>query len=137
MSTVPAVLILQGPLGPLYGQIAGHLMDAGGRVQRIQFSGNDVADWPHAGALDFDGTLADWPGFLDDRITPMGLNAVLLHGDRRPYHKAAIAWARAHGVAVWVTELGYLRPDWMILEQDGTAALSRFAQDPGLSLIHI
>ena len=130
MTGPASLLMLQGPLGPLYGQIAGHLMDAGGRVQRIQFSGNDVADWPHAGALDFAGPLTDWPGFLEDRITPMGLDAVLLHGDRRPYHKAAIAWARAHNIPVWVSELGYLRPDWMILEREGTAALSRFPQDP-------
>lgn len=126
MHSPPTVLMLQGPLGPLYGQVAGHMMAAGARVHRVQFSGNDVADWPHPKALDFYGLLDEWPAFLEHEVSRLGIDRILLHGDRRPYHKAAIAWARTHGIDVHVSELGYTRPDWMVLEREGISALSRF-----------
>ncbi|MFZ5964217.1 capsular biosynthesis protein [Thalassococcus sp. BH17M4-6] len=130
MTAAPTVLMLQGPLGPLYGQIAGHLRTAGCNVLRVQFSGNDVADWPHAGALEFTQPFSDWERFLDTTIAPLGVDVMLLHGDRRPYHRVATDWARRRGIAVFVSELGYMRPDWMILERDGVSALSRFPSDP-------
>lgn len=126
----PTVLMLQGPLGPLYGQIATCLLAAGGRVFRVNFSGNDVVDWPHPGALAFRGRIETWRQFLEDQIDPLGVEALLLHGDRRLYHREAIAWASARGIDVLVTELGYLRPDWMTLERGGGSTLSRFPNDP-------
>jgi capsular polysaccharide export protein len=128
-----SVLILQGPLGPFYGQIAGELAAGGAEVLRVNLSGNDVADWPRSApgrVLDFDGRLEDWTAFLDAEIAPHYPDVVLMHGDRRPYHKVAAGWAAARGMDVVLTELGYLRPDWMVLERDGTSALSRFPADP-------
>ncbi|HYM72838.1 MAG TPA: capsular biosynthesis protein [Stellaceae bacterium] len=54
----------------------------------------------------------------------------MLHGDRRPYHVVAGAAARARGITVLATDLGYLRPDWLTLEQDGMTRCSRFPRDP-------
>ncbi len=133
MSRALSVLILQGPLGPFYSQIAGYLAASGADVIRVNFSGNDVADWPRTvpgAALDFAGTPVEWPEFLDQKIAVYCPDVVLMHGDRRPYHKAAVGWARARGMDVLVTELGYLRPDWMTLERGGTSALSWFPNDP-------
>jgi capsular polysaccharide export protein len=53
-----------------------------------------------------------------------------LLGDRRPYHIAAGDAARARGATVWVADLGYLRPGWLTLEQDGTTGFSHFPREP-------
>lgn len=59
-----------------------------------------------------------------------GIEAVLMHSERRPYHLEAAAEARARGIAVLVTELGYLRPDWMTIELNGNSVDSLFPTDP-------
>ena len=58
----------------------------------------------------------------------------MLLGEQRPYHRAAIAAAQARGIAVTVTDFGYLRPDWIMLERDGMGAESRFPRDPAAIL---
>ncbi|MEO0763460.1 MAG: hypothetical protein AAFZ09_16920, partial [Pseudomonadota bacterium] len=92
-----AFLFLQGPLTRFYAQIAERLMAMGRRVVRVNFCGADAADWPHPGAIAYTGTPADWPAFLEQRIAPLGIATVVLHGDRRFYHRHAAAWARRHG----------------------------------------
>jgi capsular polysaccharide export protein len=65
--------------------------------------------------------------------TVMATHAVtdlVLLGDRRPYHITAAEAARARGAAVAITELGYVRPDWLTLEYDGMTGQSRFPRDP-------
>jgi capsular polysaccharide export protein len=52
-----------------------------------------------------------------------------MHGDRRPYHIIAAEEARARGIAVVATDLGYIRPDWITLEYDGMTTYSRFPRD--------
>jgi len=60
-----------------------------------------------------------------------GVDALLMHSERRPYHREAAAEARRRGIAVCVTELGYLRPDWMTIELNGNSVDSLFPVDPG------
>nr|WP_232372584.1 capsular biosynthesis protein [Acuticoccus mangrovi] len=53
-----------------------------------------------------------------------------MHSEQRPYHREAAAEARRLGVDVLVTELGYLRPDWMTLERYGNSVDSLVPTDP-------
>jgi capsular polysaccharide export protein len=55
---------------------------------------------------------------------------MVLLGEQRDHHVLAITAAHAAGVAVTVTDFGYLRPDWIILERDGMNRDSRFPRDP-------
>src|SRR5581483_7758974 len=55
---------------------------------------------------------------------------LVVHGDRRPYHLVAAEEARARGIPVLATDLGYVRPDWLTLEYDGMTSYSRFPRDP-------
>lgn len=59
-----------------------------------------------------------------------GIDAVVMHSERRPYHLEAAAEARARQIPVCVTELGYLRPDWMTIELNGNSVDSLFPTDP-------
>jgi capsular polysaccharide export protein len=81
-------------------------------------------------ATEFRGRFDEWSSFIAKQLEEWGVTDLLLLGDQRPYHVAAIKAARARGIAVLVTDLGYVRPDWLTLEQDGTTTASRFPRDP-------
>jgi capsular polysaccharide export protein len=119
-------LLLQGPLSPLYRRLAEALEREGHQVCRINLCFGDWLHWRRPGGLSYRGRPEDWPEFVTAVIRHRRITDVILHGDQRPYHKAAADVARAEGVRVIVTELGYLRPDWMTLELDGTSAGSHF-----------
>jgi capsular polysaccharide export protein len=83
------------------------------------------------GAVDFCGRAEEWPGFLEGLIAAAATSDVILFGDCRPLHRAAIAVARQRGLRVWVVEEGYLRPDWITFELDGVNGFSTLPRDPG------
>lgn len=126
-------LLLQGPPGPFFGRLAGELAGGGIRVDKINFHGGDELYYPDH-AVSYRGPADEWPGFCRHFLEQHGIDAVLLFGDCRPIHKAAIEQARALGVAVWVFEEGYLRPDYITLERHGVNGYSRMSRDPGFYL---
>lgn len=119
-------LFLQGPLSPLYRRLADVFEQRGHAVCRINLCFGDWLHWRRTGARNFRGRTEDWPAFVAGVLRERGVTDVVLHGDQRPYHAAAAAEARHAGARVIVTELGYMRPDWMTLELDGTGAASHF-----------
>lgn len=80
--------------------------------------------------MSYRGRKADWPAFVGRFMERHGIEAVLMHSERRPYHREAAAEARARGIDVLVTELGYLRPDFMTIERNGNSVDSLFPADP-------
>jgi capsular polysaccharide export protein len=122
-------LILQGPLSLLYRRLADRLAEDGHAVHRIHLCAGDALLWGRGGTW-YRGRIADWPGFVERTIAERGITDVLLHGERRLYHRIAASVARRMGVRVIVTELGYLRPGWLTVEADGTGAASRFPACP-------
>ncbi|WP_208999985.1 capsule biosynthesis protein [Roseibium hamelinense] len=74
--------------------------------------------------------MSDWPDFIQRFLDDKKITDLVLHGDQRIYHRAAVSAARERGVYVAVSELGYLRPGWMTLERDGLSTLSHFPKDP-------
>lgn len=130
MTRERAFLFLQGPLSCLYSEVASQLMSAGYPVFRVNFCGNDAVDWKHPGAFDFRDRPERWEPYIRKRIRDHGITDLIFHGDRRYYHLVAARVARAQGVDIAATELGYLRPDWMTLERGACSALSHFPVDP-------
>jgi capsular polysaccharide export protein len=118
------VLLLQGPVGPFFASVALALRKAGAKsVNKINFNGGDCLFYPRE-ATSFRGTLAEWPGFLDAYRRERGIEAFVLFGDCRPIHKAALKLAADHGIAVWVFEEGYVRPNYVTLERQGVNGFS-------------
>ncbi|WP_421993875.1 DUF6716 putative glycosyltransferase, partial [Roseococcus sp.] len=74
--------------------------------------------------------FADWPAFIAGYLARHAITDLVLLGEQRPYHRPAIAAARPLGIAVTVTDFGYLRPDWLAIERDGMNGESRFPRDP-------
>lgn len=131
--TAPAsrrFLFLQGPLSPLYARLANALEQAGGQISRINLNIGDQMDWRRTGAVNYRGRRDAWGTFIDGHIERHAITDMVLHGDQRFYHRIAADKARARGVRVIATELGYLRPDWMTIERDATSIGSHFPDDP-------
>ena len=124
------VLLLQGLMGPLFRLLGQGLIRAGHAVHKVNFNGGDRAFWRLPGGIDYRGTKADWPAALRGIIAEQRITDVMLFGDCRDYHLAATAVCRELDVKVHVFEEGYVRPDWVTMEEGGVNGQSRLPRDP-------
>lgn len=122
-------LFLQGPHGSYFARLGGALAALGHGVFRINLCGGDRLDWPDS-AVDFRGRLSAWPVFFDDFIVEHDITDVVLFGDCRPHHQSAHAMAKTRGLRVHVLEEGYIRPDYVTLEEGGVNGHSLMPRDP-------
>lgn len=124
------VLLLQGLMGPLFRRLGQVLRRDGYGVHKVNFNGGDRLFWRLPNGIDYRGRLEDWPATLRQIIVDRGITDVLLFGDCRPIHMAAIATCRDLHVPVHVFEEGYIRPDWVTLELGGVNGHSTLPRDP-------
>ena len=102
-------------------------------VRKINFNGGDKLFWGLSrGGIDYTGTEADWPKFLMKTICEGGITDVMLFGDCRPMHRAAVLVCRELNVPVHVFDEGYIRPDWVTFEHGGSERLFAVAARPGI-----
>jgi capsular polysaccharide export protein len=123
-------LFLQGLAGPFFNQLGDALAARDHAVHRVNFHGGDLVYWRRPGAVNYRGTLSDWPEFLERLIEARAVTDIILFGDCRPLHKEAIGVARQMHVQVHVFEEGYIRPDWVTLEVGGVNGHSSLPRDP-------
>ena len=121
-------LFLQGPHGSFFPRLGAALTAGGARVRRINLNGGDRATWPGGDA--FRGTTRAWPGHVARYMARHGVTDLIVFGDGRPMHAAAIVEAARAGVRVHVFEEGYIRPDWITLEREGVNGHSLLPRDP-------
>lgn len=124
-------LFLQGPISTFFDRLGRALIARGHSVHRINLHFGDQLFW-RLPATHFRGRFEDWRAFVAAQLDAHRVTDLVLHGDRRPYHIVAAEEARARGIAVIATDLGYVRPDWITLEYDGMTTYSRFPRDPAL-----
>lgn len=122
-------LFLQGPHGSYFARLGGALAARGHRVFRINLCGGDRHDWPGP-AVNYRGTIRNWPTFFDDFIVEHDVTDVILFGDCRPMHASAHGMAQLRGLRVHVLEEGYIRPDFVTLEEGGVNGHSPMPRDP-------
>ncbi len=125
------VLLLQGPMGPFFRHFAMDLERQGFMVHKINLNGGDAFFYRRRGAIPFTGSLDEWPDFLENMLAKLAIDRIYLFGDGRVYHFIARDLARRRGVRVFVFEEGYLRPDYITLEEEGVNGFSRINRDPG------
>ncbi|AHK71145.1 capsular biosynthesis protein [Gluconobacter oxydans] len=124
------ILLLQGLMGPFFRLIGRELRRRGYGVWKVNFNGGDRLFWRLPGGIDFTGRADEWPDALTRIIIEHDITDVVLFGDCRPLHSAAIAvCARLH-IPVHVFEEGYLRPDWVTFELGGVNGNSTLSRDP-------
>lgn len=123
-------LFLQGEPTSFYKRVGDGLSALGCKVTRINFCAGDQLFWHGRDTLNYRGPLSDWPDFFAGFLDSNNVTDLFLCGEQRSYHKVAIEIAQSRGIRVAVTDLGYLRPDWITLEKDGMNGSSRFPKDP-------
>ena len=123
------VLLLQGPVGPFFTRWAEDLRQAGAQVFKVNFNAGDWFYYPR-GAINYCGTMEDWPGWFDDLIHRLDIDVVHLFGDCRPIHLAASLVVSQYKIEIGVFEEGYVRPDYVTFERFGVNGYSRRSRDP-------
>ena len=124
------VMLLQGLMGPFFRKLGKGLIARGHKVFKVNFNGGDRAYWRLPNGIDYRGTLADWPDAFAGLLTKHQITDVILFGDCRDHHMGAVEICRARNVAIWVFEEGYIRPDWVTLENGGVNGHSLLPRDP-------
>lgn len=124
------LLLLQGPAGPFFARVARQLRAAGARITKVNFNGGEDLYYRGPEVVKFSQPLAQWPDFFERLLRERSIDGVVLFGDCRPLHRAAIERAGRLGVDVFVFEEGYLRPDFVTLEKGGVNGHSRMPRDP-------
>ncbi len=112
-------VFLQGMPSAFFRWVGDALEQDGHRVSRINLCAGDWLFWHNQHALNYRGSLADWPAFFSQWLHDTHITDVVLLGEQRKYHREAVDVAKAAGVRVWSTDFGYLRPDWITLEIKG------------------
>lgn len=128
-------LFLQGPHGPFFARLGRMLRASGAQVWRVGFNRGDRAFWPDtASYIGFKAKPDAWPAAFGTIVAEKAITDVVLYGDTRPIHAAAVASARALGLTVHVFEEGYLRPHWVTYERGGANGHSRLMQMPVVAM---
>ncbi|MCD8524017.1 MAG: capsular biosynthesis protein [Saccharospirillaceae bacterium] len=119
-----AVLFLQGPMGPFFKQLILALREQGVVAHKINFNGGDSWYSRGIGAVNFTGSVEQWPDFLRTYIRDHKINTVCVYGDCRLYHRIARQVTSAMDVGFYAFEEGYIRPNHLTFERDGVNGYS-------------
>lgn len=123
-------LLLQGPVGPYFARLAEDLRRGGATTTKVNFNSGDALFYRGSDVISFRDPMEKWPARAREIMVEKKIDAVFVFGDQRPIHIAAIKVARELGIAVWVFEEGYLRPNYVTVERDGVNGNSRMSRDP-------
>lgn len=102
----------------------------GHKVLKINFSSADWLFWMRRGAINFKRPFSQWESWLRAFLTREGVTDVLYYADQLPYHVTARNLAKELGVKAYAIEFGYLRPDWLTMEEEAMGAGSKFPRNP-------
>lgn len=115
-------MLLQGPIGYFFQDLANWLNEQGKTVYKLNFNAGDESYFPLAHA--YRDTHRAFPDFLADYLNKHRIQAIVCFGDTRPYHLEAKKIAQAAGIDFWAFEEGYFRPHYITLERNGVNAYS-------------
>ncbi|RZS33032.1 capsular polysaccharide export protein [Corticibacter populi] len=123
------VLLLQGPMGPFFSKLAQFLKRQDVEVGKVNFNGGDALFYRDLDAVAYTGRHEDLHDWLHEHIRQRGYEAIVLFGQCRPVHKVARGVAQELGLAAHIFEEGYIRPDYITLEESGVNAWSPLPRD--------
>ncbi len=123
------LLFLQGPLGSFFNKLAKCFSHCGYTTHRIHFNAGDRFYGGADNSVDYTGKPERWLPFIRSYLKNNNISAVFLMGDCRYYHHMTKIICAELGVAVYVFEEGYLRPNTITLERHGVNAFSALPLD--------
>jgi len=115
----PNVLLLQGPNGPFFKRFADEMTERGFNVWKVNFNGGDRFFYRREQSIDYSGSLVEWEAYLDRLIVNKEIGRIYVFGDCRSHHRVARKVAKRRGIRLFVFEEGYIRPNYITLEEHG------------------
>lgn len=123
-------LLLQGPMGPFFNDLASYLETLEREAVNVVFNGGDRFYCRRRNYLTYQQTPGEFSGWLKDTWQSYPFDTILCFGDCRLLHQTARTWAKSKGIRFLVFEEGYLRPHFITIEEDGVNAFSSLPRDP-------
>jgi len=113
------ILLLQGPMGRFFNILDHKFMRHGAKTFRIGLNAGDeyFADATHF--TPFRGRIEEWSSFIKGYYQKHHIDMIFVFGDCRFYQTKAIKIAKKMKMKVFVFEEGYIRPDFVTLEENG------------------
>jgi len=122
-------LFLQGVATPFFKQLASAIRQQGHQVFRVSFCGGDRLLSGREATWRFNQPLTQLPEWLEAKHQHYHFTDIVLFGDTRPIHAPAITFFKQQAARIHVYEEGYLRPNWITLENNGVNGHSSLVQD--------
>ncbi|UTW56250.1 capsular biosynthesis protein [Kordiimonas sp. SCSIO 12610] len=119
-------MLLQGPIGPFFAYMAEAITHAGANSFKINLNKGDAFFSTVGQSDEYHGTPAGWRDFLSRFVREHRIDAIIVYGDQRFYHRAAREIASLHDIRYFAFEEGYVRPGYVTFEEFGNNANSRF-----------
>lgn len=126
MTSQQKFLLLQGPASPFFKKLGLELVKMGHLAWKVNFCGGDkITSLGGVQQFDYQDKIDTFPTWLTNLFQQYQFTHIILFGDTRPFHTKAITIAKQFNCKVYVYEEGYLRPDWITLEQNGVNGYSQ------------
>ena len=123
-------LLLQGPMGPFFHDVANWLESLDREAVNVVFNGGDRFYCRDRRYLAFTETPKEFASWLKTTWQAYPFDTILCFGDCRALHVEAKRWAQAKGVRFLAFEEGYLRPHFITVEEGGVNAYSSLPRNP-------
>ncbi len=127
------ICLLQGPMGPFFYKLAKYLKSRNNQVYKINFNGGDWLFYPNH-SINFLSSIKEWPSFLENTLNQLNIDIIILFGDCRLMHLIAREIAHKKGIKIIVFEEGYVRPNYITMEEFGVNNYSSLPRNPDFYL---
>jgi len=123
------ILFLQGPMGNFFKKLDTLFTQHGAKTYKIGFNAGDSFFSNKHNYIAYRDTRENYKDFIKDFLQKQKIDKIFLFGDCRFYQKISIQVASSLGVAVFVFEEGYIRPNYITMERFGVNDFSHVSRD--------
>ena len=121
-------LLLQGPSSFFFSDLGEALRASGADVHKIGFCPGEWLYWRNTAGTyhPYRSTMKEFPTFLAGFVADHRVSDIVMLGDGRKPHAAAVAAKQQFGLTcrIWIVEHGYLRPSLILIEAEGMGGAS-------------
>jgi capsular polysaccharide export protein len=123
------ILLFQGPMGSFFDRLDQEFQNRGANTFRIGLNAGDEYFANGSHYTPYIDQKENFKKFIISYYQEYWIDMVFVFGDCRYYQSIAIDIAKSMGIKVYVFEEGYIRPDFITLEEDGVNANSNIPQN--------
>lgn len=121
------VLLLQGPMGGYFAELADWLTQQGIECYKLNFNGGDSFFYrSRPNTFHYRDHKSQFHRWLEIFLQQHQIDSIVCFGDCRKYHRIAQQVSVKLDIQFFAFEEGYIRPNYLTFEQDGVNFFSNF-----------